>query len=371
MPLREGHGATVEPAVDHFLGAVHAAAAFRASELHVVDVRPVQFYVFGHRGAVFQFAALHQFTDGAHGALFAAVFADPDVQRRAPETVSGKGPVNVVGQPFAEAFFAHEARIPVDLAVLLQQLFLELGGADVPAFTGIVDEQVFAAPAVGIAVFNLFAAVEVAAFLQAADDVFVRGFHEDAGPGFDQMVEFAFGIHRLDERQVIFEAEGIVVRSESRGGVHYPGAVIHAHVICQTNIPSGFFWLDETEKRLIAAPFQLAAGKFAQNLVFAFQSFQPGFGQDVVFLQMANLHVSFVRMHNQRHIRNQRPRRGSPGQIPGAVFVQSLEFHEDRGILNVPVAQRHFVGRERRSTAWAVRHDLVRLVDQPAAEKVV
>ena len=42
MPLREWHGARVEPAVDDFLDAVHLLAALRALDRDLVDVRAVQ-----------------------------------------------------------------------------------------------------------------------------------------------------------------------------------------------------------------------------------------------------------------------------------------------------------------------------------------
>ena len=47
MPLRERHGAGIIPAVDDLVLAVHLAAALRAGERHVVDVRAVQLDVLG------------------------------------------------------------------------------------------------------------------------------------------------------------------------------------------------------------------------------------------------------------------------------------------------------------------------------------
>jgi len=152
---------------------------------------------------------------------------------------------------------------------------------------------------VGIAVFDLRAAEEAAVLFQVADDILVRGFHKDACPGLDLRGELAISVHRLDEGQVIFEAQVIVVLAKSRSGVHDAGTVLHAHVVCQAHKPGGLIGGYKGKERLIGTAFKAAAGKLRQNGVVAFQNLQTGFRQYQVLPLVLHFHIAFIGMHRQ------------------------------------------------------------------------
>jgi len=79
-------------------------------------------------------------------------------QRRAPVPFAAERPVDVVLQPVAEAPRLDVFRVPVDLAVACDQLFLLLRRADVPAWLGVVEQRRAAAPAerVGVLIVPCF-----------------------------------------------------------------------------------------------------------------------------------------------------------------------------------------------------------------------
>ena len=112
VPLAERHGPGVEPGVDDLGGASHVFAALRAAQHDVVDVRPVQFQVFRHRRRR-HLAQLGDTADAVHVIVLAA----PDRQRSAPVAVAAEGPVDVVGQPLAEAALFDVLGIPDDVVV--------------------------------------------------------------------------------------------------------------------------------------------------------------------------------------------------------------------------------------------------------------
>ena len=107
MPLRIGHGARIEPNVDKVRFTVHRLAII-AYKHHLINIGPVKIEIlrqaFLHETR--RNCLLHlptQFWKGTDTLLFRTVFRDPDGQRGAPETGSGKVPVNQVLKPVAKA----------------------------------------------------------------------------------------------------------------------------------------------------------------------------------------------------------------------------------------------------------------------------
>ncbi len=164
VELREGHRAAVVPGVDHREDAAHDAAALLAVEGDAVDVGAVE--VVGDRLP----GALAQLGDraGAEAAVAVLAGALPDRQRRAPVAVAGERPVDVVLQPFAEAAVLDVLGVPADLLVVGEQLVAGLGGGDVPARLGVVEERRAAAPAVRVGVLVDLLAKEQAARSRSA-----------------------------------------------------------------------------------------------------------------------------------------------------------------------------------------------------------
>ena len=155
--LREGHRAGVEPGVDHELDASHGAGTAESGAgpvKVVVDEGPVGIEVRAVVRVVRQgpAGAAEEFLEGTDHLGLAAVAALPDRQRRAPVAATGQGPVDDVLEPVPETSLAHVFGVPVDFAVLLDQLVAGRRGANEPARGRVVEERLIAAPAEGVAV---------------------------------------------------------------------------------------------------------------------------------------------------------------------------------------------------------------------------
>ncbi len=131
--LGKGHGARVKPAVNDLGDPGHLALALGTSEMHIINIGPVQI-----QGIIHSFDGLFlQFRPGAHGFRMAALAA-PDIQGSAPVAGAGKSPVVEVFQPVAEALFPHKRRIPFNSIVVFDQFVPEAGHLDIPAGLGVV-----------------------------------------------------------------------------------------------------------------------------------------------------------------------------------------------------------------------------------------
>src|SRR5205823_14836259 len=140
--LCEGHGATVEPAVDDVRHPVRGAAAAGALERDLVDEGPVQVGI-GRQAELF--GALDR-------AYLSAVLAHPKRQWSAPVAGARKCPVDVVAEPLAHPPLLYVGGDPVGLGVVFHELVLVLVGLDVPAVKRVIDERRAAAPAERIGV---------------------------------------------------------------------------------------------------------------------------------------------------------------------------------------------------------------------------
>ncbi len=178
-PLGEGHGAGVEPAVDHFADAAHALAGGLGRvvgdgvDVGLVDLEVLGEFGVGLLGAFSQTSVPcdaglgEQFVVAADGLRVAGLLADPDRQRRAPVALAREGPVDVGLEEVAEAAVADVLRQPVDLRGCWPASSLETRGADEPALARILDERVFVgSPAEGIIVEVLLLVEQQPALLQ-------------------------------------------------------------------------------------------------------------------------------------------------------------------------------------------------------------
>ena len=75
------------------------------------------------------------------------------------------------------------------------------------------------------------------------------------------------------------------------------------------------------------------------------------------------LHVSFRRVHAQRHVRGQRPGRSRPCQEV-SLLAHHLKTNDCGTFLDRLIPLRHFMRRQRRTAARAVGHDLEALVQK-------
>ena len=173
-----GHGAGVEPDVEHVFHAAHGGLAGRVVRVRagqLVNVRAVQVgfavLVQGQAAEV----CLELFEGAVHvHARVVRVVRNPHGDRGAPEAVTGDGPVACVLNPLAELAVLHVFRDPVDLLVQLVHAVLEVGDLHVPGGDCTVDERGTAAPAVRVGVHVGLLADQHVICLEGVDDGAVR-----------------------------------------------------------------------------------------------------------------------------------------------------------------------------------------------------
>ncbi len=199
-----------------------------AGEGDVVDVWPVEVV----RDLA---AALAQVVQRAGAELLFALVgvALPDGQGSAPVALARERPVDVVLQPLAEAPVLDVLGMPADLLVLGQHAVAHLGGADVPARLGVVDERGAAAPAVGVGVLVVDALEEPALLLQRRDDLGVVLEDELALEVRDALVEGAVWLDWVLKRHPVLFAQAEVVLAEGERGVDEAGAVVGRDEVAQ------------------------------------------------------------------------------------------------------------------------------------------
>ena len=76
-----------------------------------------------------------------------------------------------------------------------------------------------------------------------------------------------------------------------------------------------------------------------------------------------HLHIGFIRVHTQSHIRRQCPGRCGPCQDI-SILPFYLKTGDGRAFLHILIALRHLMGRKRRPAARAVRHNLKALIQK-------
>jgi len=370
VPLREGHGAGVEPGVDDLVHAVHLAAAVRAGEQHVVDVGPVQIHIIGQRPR----RHLAQLGDGAH-AVRVPLLAAPDGQRRAPVAVAAERPVDVAREPFSEAPRLDVLGMPDDVVVGLDELVLDGRGPDVPRRLGVVEQRRVAAPAEGVAVLVRLDAEQKAAGLEVGDDGRVCVFDEDAGPRRDLGDEPALEVDGVHDRQIVLEAHAHVVLAEGGGHVDDTGSVGGRDEVAADDELRPLVGRHEVERRLVLEAEQLAARQLALDYgLLAEHLLDQLAGQHEALAAALDERVGDVGADRGGDVADQRPRRGGPhGQGDGRAGRRAQrgrrlrlerEAHVDRVFRDVLVALRDLVAADRRAAARAVRHDLVALIEQ-------
>ncbi len=139
---------------------MHRLSAFRATDGDGVDIGTVKFDVF--RAVVAHFT---KFGNRANRVLM-TTFTFPDIKWCAPVTVTAQPPILNVFKPVAEASLADTFRHPVDGIVVADEIITDIGHADKPRITRIVQKRRMATPAVRITVFEYRRGIEKSAFTQ-------------------------------------------------------------------------------------------------------------------------------------------------------------------------------------------------------------
>ena len=227
----------------------------------VVDVGPVEFQILRNGTG----RHLPELRDGAD-AVRVPLLAAPDGQGRAPVAVAAERPVDVAGQPLAEAPVLDVLRVPDHVVVGGDELVLDRRGADVPGGLGVVEQRRVAAPAERVAVLVGLDAEQQAALLELVRDGRVGVLDEDAGPRRDLGDELALEVDGVDDRQVVLHADAHVVLAERRRDVDDAGAVGGGDVVAADDEVGALVRLHVVEQRLVLEAEQLGAGELAQHL---------------------------------------------------------------------------------------------------------
>ena len=340
---------------------MHFAAALRAGQHDIVDIRAVQLDV-----RVNVVTEANQLFAAADDVDMTA-FAGPDRQRRTPVTLAGQTPVDDVLQEVAHAAFLDVVRHPVDGAVVAHQLVVHGGHLDEPALAGVIDQRRIAAPAERIIVLKLRRLDQQAALPEVGQHELVRILDEHARP-LGLLGQAALRIDQLHERQVVFAAHARVVLAERRGDVDDAGAVAHGDVAVADDVVELRALALHVVERLILHVLQRAAlHRLHDNGLFLLAA-EDGLDErarHVVGIALeGQLHIVVVRVDAQRDVAGQRPRGRRPRGEVGVLRALHLEAHDRGGLLHALVALRNLVAGERGAAARAVRHDLVPLVEQ-------
>ena len=361
MPLREGHGAGVVPAVDDLGHALHVFSALGADQMDVVDKRLVQLDVIRHVAS-----ELFQFGDAADHMLVSAG-AFPDGKRGAPVTVAGKSPVDDVLKEIAHASGPDRFRDPVDGGVVFQKLVAQRGHADEPRGARVVQKRRVTAPAERIIVLIGQRGEQKTSFLQVGDDLRIRVLDEFSRGDFALGGETALQIDQAQKRQVVVFAYAGVVFTESGSVVYDACAVFQCDIgIADDSVAACAVRFCPVIQRFVGNADIFAAELAVHDLVGAFTQniVQKRFGEDQVLTLPQDLRVGHVRVHAQADVGGKRPGRRGPGEDVGVLFSQDLEADGDGGLLDPLVALRDLMAGQRRPAARAVRHDFVAVIDQ-------
>ena len=364
MHLGVGHGAALEPAVEHLGNATHQALAGGGREAQLIDILAVEV---GHPHAGF----LGQLLNTANTHDFAPVLALPDRQRRSPIPVAADGPVAGVFQPIGEAAVAQMLGHPGRQLIIGHQSVAEGFNTDKPGIHRPINERGVAPPAVGVAVGDRALVDELFVALEMGNDRRVGLFDLQAGEVGDLRGELPVVVNRIDQIDAGLLTGVEIVFAKGRSDVDDAGAVFGGDIVGRNDAEGVlFFQLGKIRKqRLIAPADQLPALVALDNCAgvgLGKIRGEPSLGHDVVgaVLMVSDLDVVDVRANRQGQIAGQGPRRGGPGDKRGALLPVGRKADGDRRILDIFVIEVGLKVRQNRPQTGRERHDLIALVDE-------
>ena len=210
-------------------------------------------------------------------------------------------------------------------------------------------------------------AVHQAALLKVLDDQGVGLLHEHAGERLDLRPEISVQVDHVANRDALPLAELEVVDAVGRRRVNDPGAVLDGYEVGIDHVERRLIRHQVSVEGLVALSEQGLARELCLDLIVAFQDGQPGLGQDVSLLALADPDVGNVQPDGQRDVAGQRPGSGGPGQEerPGLVFELELDVHgRVFDVVLVPTRQPQLVARQRGRVVRTVGHHLESLVEK-------
>ena len=156
-------------------------------------------------------------------------------------------------------------------------------------------------------------AEQKAAGLEVGGDGRVCVLDEDAGPRRHLGDELALGVHGVDDRQVVLEADAHVLLAEGGGDVDDAGAVGGGDVVAADHEVRPLVRLHEAEGRLVLKAQQLGAGELAlDDGLLAEDLLDQLAREDEALAAAQDERVGDLRMDGRGDVADQRPRRRGP-----------------------------------------------------------
>ena len=209
----------------------------------------------------------------------------------------------------------------------------------------------------------------------------IRIFDENARPVclFSHM---ALGIDQLHERNIVLASYAGIVFTEGRRAVNNTGTVCQRDIVITHDEECLVLALDtftcKIKQRLVRHIFQILALAGREHLVsrriavfvLFFLLERPEHGVEQRFshqigvaVDRLDFRIGLIRVHTEHDVAGKRPRCGRPCEYI-SVLVTQFKADDRRAFLDILVALRHFVAGERCAAAWAVRDDLIALVEK-------
>src|SRR5688572_3673577 len=306
--------------------------------------------------------------------------AEPDRQRRTPVSIARERPIDVVGEPFAEALLPRLLGVPVDASVPREHAIAVCGRAHEPRLAGVVEQRRTAAPAVRIRMLDRARLPQRPATTKLLDDQRVCLLHELATDHGKTLGKLAARIDRLKEGQTMPTASGVVVGAKGWRHVHDAAPVLRRHE--RLGDDDFVLSLDERhpiERTAIAEPLQRSALHALHDApplepIVPQHRRRARLGEDDRPLLLAipphELHVRERGMHRERHVGDEGPRSCRPDEdsASGARLTprSSVELQRDihTGIPYILVALSDLVAGKRCPASRAVRENLVSTIQE-------
>mmetsp|Transcript_33801 Transcript_33801/g.54241 ORF Transcript_33801/g.54241 Transcript_33801/m.54241 type:complete len:468 (-) Transcript_33801:316-1719(-) len=387
MLLRVGHGARLEPTVEHLVDAPQRGKTWSAArrDLEVVDEMAMDVRDFCAR-------SLLQLSNGSNHTHLLTVLRGPHGDGSAPVPTAADGPIVCVLQPVVKALLLDVGGHPVRFFVVCQELRLNFFHLDKIRRHRLVDERRVRAPAIGVGVHQPRVVYQPPHVLDGGDELFVRLLdvlaQEWRSHGLAEASVIVYWVrkHAALGHHAAGDAHPVIVLAVRRRLVHHAGATVVRHVPVHAHLERcGLHFLGEEGKQwLVSNILELGASHLLDNL--------PAVGEACPISCLATFHLlcrarkksdAHLRHHvhsacgrpdiyvhergvdTQRQVRGQGPGCSSPRDERGAeVAANDRKGHHHGRVGHVPVVQASLEVRQRRVAGSGVRHHLEALVHE-------
>ena len=236
--LCKRHRTGIKPAVDHLRHTLHHPAALRTGAGDLIDVGPVQLHILRFLIS----GKLIKFFPGTDRLLVSAARALPDIERRAPVTVSGNAPVLNILQPVSKPPLPDGRRNPVYGPIVFYKVIPHRRHLNKPGLSCIIDQRRITAPAERIIMFKFRRGEKLSFLLQIYQNILVRILDKLSGIGRFPCHK-PLAVHKLYKGQFIFTPHICIVLTKCRRNMHNTGTVRHCDIVVTCDIETFFMLL--------------------------------------------------------------------------------------------------------------------------------